>query len=351
MTTSEETGGALSISIRPFEDEYAAVIAIQKAIDPDEEGSVEHWRFDDQQWRHDRYYKERLVAESADGEIVGWGQVFHMPWQFHPHRYCLSLDVHPARQRQGIGSALYARLLGMVQTRGGEMLRAATQESRQAAVDFLEHREFAEIQRYWESRLDVAAFDAGPFSTAEARAAQQGITLTTLADELSREGESETLLRALYEMESAAFRDVPFPDPPTVSPYDEWREWTLHSPGGLQDAYFLARDGDRFVGLSNMSRNEGQPGVIFQGFTGVIREYRGKGVAMALKLQTVKYAREHGYREIRTGNNTRNRPMLRINEAMGFRKQPVWIEYEKALPGSSREGRASQESPESRESR
>ncbi len=63
MTASEETSGAVSISIRPFKDEYAAVIAIQKAIDPDEEGSVEHWRFDDEQWRHDRYYKERLVAE------------------------------------------------------------------------------------------------------------------------------------------------------------------------------------------------------------------------------------------------------------------------------------------------
>ena len=57
----------------------------------------------------------------------------------------------------------------------------------------------------------------------------------------------------------------------------------------------------------------------------------GKGVAMALKLQTVKYARANGYREIRTGNNTRNRPMLRINEAMGFQKQPVWIEFEREV--------------------
>ncbi len=49
------------------------------------------------------------------------------------------------------------------------------------------------------------------------------------------------------------------------------------------------------------------------------------------KLQTVRYARDHGYRELRTWNDTRNRPMLRINEAMGFAKQPVWIEYEKRL--------------------
>ncbi len=80
-----------------------------------------------------------------------------------------------------------------------------------------------------------------------------------------------------------------------------------------------------------MHKNPEQPGVLFQGFTGILREYRGKGVAMALKMLTVKYARTHEYREIRTGNNTRNRPMLRINEAMGFVKQPVWIEFEKRL--------------------
>ena len=54
---------------------------------------------------------------------------------------------------------------------------------------------------------------------------------------------------------------------------------------------------------------------------------------MALKLRTVKYARAHAYREIRTNNDSRNRPMLRINEAMGFVKEPAWITFEKRLGG------------------
>ncbi|HEU5317585.1 MAG TPA: GNAT family N-acetyltransferase, partial [Chloroflexota bacterium] len=59
--------------------------------------------------------------------------------------------------------------------------------------------------------------------------------------------------------------------------------------------------------------------------------YRGKGIAMALKVRGVRYAREHGYREIRTNNDTANRPMLRINEAMGFVKQPAWIIFHKTF--------------------
>ena len=320
----------MSVKIRPFDGEYEQLIAIQKAIDPDEGGSVENWRFDDENWRHDRYFKERLVAEE-DGKIVGWGQVYHMPWQFHADKYRMNLEVHQEHQRQGVGSALYERFLALVTERKGAKLRTDTQESRTAALEFLSKRGFEEIQRYWESRLDVNGFDFAPFAAAEPRAAAEGITITTLADELDQKGESDEMLRAIYEMEMAAFLDVPFPDPPTPFPYDEWKKWVLEGPGGLKDAYFLAKDGERYAGVSNMHKNESHPGVVFQGFTGVIREYRGKGVAMALKLQTVKYAREKGYREIRTGNNTRNRPMLRINEAMGFVKQPVWIEFDKAI--------------------
>lgn len=320
------------MNIRPFNGEYDEVIAIQKAIDPaaSRTGSVENWRFDDEAWRHDRYFKERFVTEDG-GRIVGWGQVYHMPLQYHADKYRLSLDVHPGQQRRGVGGAMYEHLLGIVRDRKGTALRADTQESRSNALEFLSKRGFEEIQRYWESRLDVNAFDFAPFAAAEPRAAAEGITITTLATELAERGESDEMLRAIFDMGQAAFMDVPFPDPPTPFHYDEWVKWTLEAPGGLKDAYFLAKDGARYVGISDLHKNDSHPEAIFQGFTGVIREYRGKGVAMALKLQTVKYALANGYRQIRTGNNTRNRPMLRINEAMGFVKQPVWIEVEKKL--------------------
>src|SRR5687768_4255846 len=126
----------MTVKIRPFDGEYEQLIAIQKAIDPDEGGSVENWRFDDENWRHDRYFKERLVAEE-DGKIMGWGQVYHMPWQFHADKYRMNLEVHPEHQRQGVGSALYERFLAIVKERKGAKLRTDTQESRTAALEFL----------------------------------------------------------------------------------------------------------------------------------------------------------------------------------------------------------------------
>jgi len=52
---------------------------------------------------------------------------------------------------------------------------------------------------------------------------------------------------------------------------------------------------------------------------------------MALKLRAVAYAKERGFREIRTWNDSINRPMLAINEALGFAKQPAWITFGKDL--------------------
>ena len=105
----------------------------------------------------------------------------------------------------------------------------------------------------------------------------------------------------------------------------------------MLDGYFLAKDGGRLVAQSTLTGSEADPDVLYQDLTAVVPEYRRRGIALALKLQTVAFARERGKREIRTWNNTRNQAMLRINEAMGFVKQPVWIVFQKDLGGGARD--------------
>jgi GNAT superfamily N-acetyltransferase len=309
-------------------DDYAALVAVSKASYPDYGETIEEWRHWDETWDDDKYFRARLVAEDA-GRVVGFGQVNHMRWAFVPTKYRIDVTVHPDARDRGHGTALYDALVSVVRERGAETLAASAKESMADGVRFLTKRGYREVKRDWESRLFLKDFDFAGFAGADDRVTKQGIRIVTLADEMKRDADA---LQKTYELNEDCRQDVPSVDPVTRHTFDEFRKNDIEAPSALPDAFFIAIDREgRYLGLSNMFRSLDDPSFIWQGLTGVRRDARGKGVAMALKLRTVRYAIEQGLEHIKTWNDTRNRPMLSINEALGFAKQPAWVSYEKDL--------------------
>jgi mycothiol synthase len=308
--------------------DYEGYQALGNRCYPDYPGTVEEQRHRDEIWDHSKYFMRRIVVEEG-GRIVGAGDLNHERWTFHPDKLHIGVMVDPDARKRGLGTALYEDLLRAARERKATELVTGVKESMADGVEFAMHRGFTESKRDWESRLDVTSFDASAFAEAPNRVAAEGITITTLAQELARDPEA---IHAVYALDCDCGRDVPSTDPFTPLPFESWRKEVLESPNSTPDAWYMAVDrSGRYLGVSNLWRSLEDPSFIWQGLTGVRREARGKGIAMALKLKTVEYAREHGIREIKTWNDQRNRPMLRINEAMGFAKQPAWIELRKDL--------------------
>ncbi|MCS7240692.1 MAG: GNAT family N-acetyltransferase [Candidatus Bipolaricaulota bacterium] len=320
----------MTLKIRELREDtrdFAAIVNIDNVCDPEHRYTVEQFRYDYEKFDTKKYVMRYYLAE-VDGKAVGYACYHHMPQRFHPQRFWIWIAVLPEFRHREIGSALYTRILADLQALAAKFLHTSTRETWADTIRFLEKQGFREVMRSWESHLDVTSFDPRPFEEYLVRVEREGIVLTTLAAE--KEADPDWLVK-VHALHNAVMADVPSSAPFTPLSLEEFQRRTLNNPDLLPDGYFLAKKGGEYVGESFVFRIPAEPGHLSQGLTGVRREYRGKGIALALKLKVIAYAKAHGYTLIKTWNATTNQPMLAINEKLGFRRQPAWIEYAKTL--------------------
>ncbi len=320
------------LSIRPFEDcehQYAALAQVESELFPDHPVTADTLRYDDHALDTTKFVLQRHMACLPQGDVVGHAVYHHMESLFHPQRFWLWIAVRPAWQRRGIGTALYNTALKDLQKHSARWLHTSARETMPHAVHYLQQRGFRETMRSWESHLDVQGFDPRPFQASKGRMQNEGVVFTTQAQEKTCRS---TWLQELYELHTTLLGDVPFTAPYTPPSLDTFAQHNVYNPEALPDAYFIAKHNDRYIGESVLFRSQAQPESLYQGLTAVRREYRGRGIAVALKLATIDYAQCHGYKLIKTWNATVNTAMLSINDKLGFVRQPAWIELRLELP-------------------
>jgi GNAT superfamily N-acetyltransferase len=324
----------LSIRIfQPTDEEYAAVATIAAQFSDEELVDFEYadagdLRAFDASFVGTAHPLRRLVAVIG-GTIVGYSQLFQVPWLREPGRFWAALRIAPAHQRRGIGGRLYRSTIEDLRRLGAVAVQGEVFESQLTLIDHIERLGGHELFRSWEFSLDTRDFDLSCFRQAAVRPAERGIAITTLARERERGAD---WLPKLYELHSAITRDIPLPGHAHPAPGLAWFErYACGLPTSLPDAYFIATDGERYVGESCMHRLAAAPDELNQQTTGVLSEYRGYGIAVALKLRTIAYAQQHGYSRIWTGVESNNPSMLAINARLGFVQGSGVIVFEKHL--------------------
>lgn len=262
---------------------------------------------------HDR---QRWVAvDEQEGSIAAYAYLFRTPWM-EPGEIWFSVIVLPPYRKQGIGRTLYGCVESWAVEKGAERLLVFVREQDAASLAFAGTRSFDEERRSFESKLELAGFDRPELYEAVEKLRTEGIRFLTLADEPGEESE-----RKLYELCRDTHPDIPgytggFPDP------ERWREWTLELTGSSPETTLIAADGDRFVALVHLLWNE-ESHSMYHEYTCTDRSYRGRGIALALKLLGIEAARKRGARYLRTHNDSCNAPMLRINrDLLGFEAEP-----------------------------
>lgn len=312
------------MKIEAFEltkDDYAPLADLMNAVYTDNLSTPDEMEyFENSREAKCKSYKWRL---KVGDEWAGFGEIRNVSDFYHPDKYWLNMVVHPDHRNRGYGQALWGAIEAKARELDAIKLRTAVKEDWEYALRFCDKQGMVEMFRGWESALDLQNLDPTPILAQAEKARQSGIAIKSLA-ELRSDPDRD---RKTYEVSVETEMDAPSIEPITKISFETFVEHTFKNPNFIEEAFFIALDGDRYVGTTAMWLTQGHPERVYTGLTGVLRDYRRRGIASALKLRGLEWAKNAGYKETVTWNATINRPMLSINEALGFEKRPAWVEY------------------------
>ncbi len=236
-----------------------------------------------------------------------------------------TLWVAREHRTQGIGSALYAEAVTFARSCGAARLETwlTIFEPEEPGVRFLEKRGFVEVDRIAPVLLDLSVFERERFTAPE----PGGIHFFSYAEA----GDSDENRRRLHALDSTLDRDIPtrgvHAEPP---PFEEWQkrfDRPEHDPNALAVA---ANEAGEWIGISQLGFQE-HTNIGWTFLTGVLPEYRGQGIAYALKLRAIDAAIARGCPLILTENHEDNAPMRAINRKLGFVPDAPSVSYSKDI--------------------
>jgi GNAT superfamily N-acetyltransferase len=97
-------------------------------------------------------------------------------------------------------------------------------------------------------------------------------------------------------------------------------DWTLEQHLTRFDSWervYLAMLGAQCVGYT-YARATDVAGLLQQGMTAVLPEHRRQGIGLALKLATIRHARQHSLNRIQTSNSSSRDAMIQLNLKLGY---------------------------------
>ncbi|MDQ6919619.1 MAG: hypothetical protein M3Z98_09705 [Candidatus Dormibacteraeota bacterium] len=305
-------------------EDVATVVAIDAAFRPDHplDPVVERYEWETPE---PGVTRERWIGE-ADGRAVGYGIVFHHDWAGMTDRNCVAW-VGWLPDSTSLLPALIDHIEGRARAMNGSRLQFYCQEDETAVIAALLAAGYRldALAKVW--RLDLHHQRERLLrKTEESRAAMaaQGIRLIPLSEHAV-----EDPYRELYEAWTESRQDVPRSHEMTPISYETFRAWH-RSPDFREDRQWIALDGSRIVAMSFL-KYPPAGGLVWTGFTGSVRSHRGRGIARAVKMETLAQAIELGVASVSTDNDERNAPMLHINEDLGYALRPAFADYEKEL--------------------
>ncbi len=304
-------------------DDIPFIADVMTATDPDDPWDPALWAHKWRVWQASGFPSRTYLVESH-GRRAGFAEWWwRQPVEDAGPRFG-SLRVGLTVEDGGLFQECLRSVEVELREQGVDRFATSTRESeafRPRALQVSGYRP-DRLERWWELDLDAnreAILAAA--AAARRRMADQEVTITTLAAV-----EDPDLLRRMYEVSRAAEADVPTTVPHVPLPYEAWLR-DLESPAVRRERVWVALAGREVLGMSWLAYPV-ERGHVDTDWTCTSRSARGRGIARALKLETLAQAIELGVGRVRTENDEENAPILHINAGLGYRPIPgqrLWV--------------------------
>jgi mycothiol synthase len=249
-----------------------------------------------------------LIAE-GDGEPIGYGD-YAAIGVMDGHRAPASIYIPPPHRGRGAGNALWGVIVEACRPDrvSGVLTQADGDDA--ASLDFALARGFQLGGLHIESELALDATDIA--AKADRSPPPTGLSLGVLPSDADESTWHD--FAALFERLERDTPDLAEGSDPT--PYAVLRTF-LPDPWQVMAAW---DEGEReMVGFTAVAVRDAGTRTLNTLLTGIRPEYRGRGLATALKAAHAVALAGAGWRAIRTQNMEGNLPILASNKTLGFR--------------------------------
>jgi len=311
------------------DSEFKELARIDNLVNHD---SIVHPDDDKREWtiRDKSLIRDRLLLYKSSLLI---GVIYYSQGRGKNNRTTFfTLNIDPEYNTQQYRELLYNRMLEEIKLfKSNKIFTHIYEHSNYDLVkQFLINNQFKLVQTNREYSCDITKINIEKYRFLSEKLEAEGIKFYDSRDELKKFSDH---YRKLEELIWTYSKDFPIPDgvEHTRMPFKQAMKIQIDFEENSYGTEIVAIKEGKYIGSTDIQvypKTEPQKG--WTGGLGVLKEFRRKGIATALKIKAIERLLIKGVTEIRT-DNEENNPMYKINIILGFEPVSCSLEYMKKI--------------------
>ncbi len=320
------------IHIKKFnatDEEFKQIARIRNLINHD---CIDHPDEDKNDWaiRDKSLIRDRLLCYN-DNILIGL--LYYVQGRYENSRTCyFNIVLDPQYQNNGYREMLYQEMLKKIKKFNANKLfaHAYDHDNYRNHQKLLIKHNFKLVQTNREYVCNIRQVNTEKYQALIKKLESDGIRFYDSKNQML---DWPNHYKKLEKLNWLIDKDIPHPDgiKPTRMPFKQWKKVVLDFYNNSYGVEIVAVKDNDYIGATNIAvYPKSEPHKGWTGELGVIREFRRKKIATALKIKAIEALLKKNITEVRT-DNEENNPMYKININLGFKPAPFSLEYIKKL--------------------